>query len=144
MGGCTDCGSKGGCDTRKGGQRELLDEVLARVYPRRAWGEPDDEARFQAGVPRAESRRIARAMAEAVRAPVYYRPGDASDLGDFAWILCVGRPPSLLEVREGRVKAESAHIEEKYLRVCFSSLARMAAVQEVSLTLEEIATRLSR
>jgi hypothetical protein len=135
--GCSDCGAKGGCDTRKGVQRVALDEVVAAIYPDRTWGRPDDEARFGAGVRRREVRRIGRALSEVTRAPSFFRAGADEDLCDFVYLLCVGRSPALIEVRDGLAAPESDDgIEEKYLRVCFSSVARMAAVQEVTLTLE--------
>jgi hypothetical protein len=133
--GCSDCGAKGGCDTRKGAQHEVLEGVLARIYPDRLWGRPDDEARFRAGISRGEAQRMARSISSLLRAPTRFRPGAEEDLCDFVWILCVGREPSLLEVREGRAAAESPRIEETWLRVALSTVARLAAVQEVRLVL---------
>jgi hypothetical protein len=138
MGGCTDCHSKGGCDSRKGTQREILDEVIGRIYPDRTWGRPDDEARFGAGIGRREGQRLARAMSSLAKAPAYFRPGADEDLCDFVYLLCVGRPPSLLELRERGGAPESPGIDERYLRVCLSSVARVAAVQEVAMTLEPV------
>ena len=40
--GCTNCKSKTGCDHRKGEMLEQVDQALARLYPTRTWGEPDD------------------------------------------------------------------------------------------------------
>jgi len=133
--GCTDCRAKGGCDARKGVQRATLDEVVARVYPDRTWGRPDDEARFGAGVSSREAKRLARAMAAVLRAPTFFRAGADDDLCWFVWVLCVGRRPSLLEAREGAL-AEAPRIEERWLRVALSTVARLAAVQEVSLVLD--------
>ena len=55
----------------------VLDEVLARIYPLpdRAWGRPDDEARFRAGIGRDEVRRLGRSLASVAKAPVFFRPG---------------------------------------------------------------------
>ena len=50
MSGCTNCAAKTGCSSRKGEMFALIDDILARLYPTRTWGEPDDEARFEAGV----------------------------------------------------------------------------------------------
>ena len=135
--GCSDCGSKGGCDARKHVQRAVLDAAIDRVYPDRTWGLLDDEARFGAGVRRREAQRLGRAMAEVLRAPTFFRAGGEDDLCDFIYVLCLGRAPALIEVREGRGEPESAHIEERYLRVCLSSVARLGAVQEVELTLDD-------
>ena len=38
--GCTSCTSKGGCESRKGVERQLLSHVLPLLYPGRKWGEP--------------------------------------------------------------------------------------------------------
>jgi len=35
--GCTNCGNKGGCDTRKHEMFGAVDEALARLYPTRRW-----------------------------------------------------------------------------------------------------------
>ncbi|MSP63768.1 MAG: hypothetical protein EXR72_26165 [Myxococcales bacterium] len=137
MGGCTDCTSKGGCDERKGVQRGLFDEVMGRIYPDRTWGRPDDEARFGAGISRREAQRLGRAMAELLRAPTFFRAGADDDLCDFVYVLCLGRAPALVEVREGRGAPESSHIDERYLRVALSSVARIGAVQEVAMTLDD-------
>ena len=140
MGGCTDCSSKGGCDERKGVQRGLFDDVLARVYPDRTWGRPDDEARFGAGVSRREVERLRRSLAEILRAPTFFRAGGDDDLCDFIYVLCVGREPALIELRDGLATPESERIDERYLRVALSSVARMGAVQEVAMTLVDGAT----
>ena len=145
--GCADCGTpgaKGGCDERKGIARERIDALIDRIYPDRTWGRLDDEARFGAGIPRGEARRIGRALAELLRAPTFFRAGADDDLCDFVWVLCLGRRPSLLELRDGgsaqpaleQLAAAGGRVEERYLRACFSSLGRVAAIQEVELTLE--------
>ena len=167
--GCSDCGSKGGCDARKHTQRGLFAEVIARVYPSSSeaihgghggqggqgggptWGVLDDEARFGAGVPRGEVRRLARSIAAVAQAPTIFRAGEPEDLCDYVWVLCVGRRPSLVELRDGLARAEpgagpandpladlvpGVRVEERWLRLCFSSVARLAAMQEVALTLE--------
>src|SRR5512143_2714528 len=97
--GCSDCGRSGGCSTRKTDERRLLAEVLERVYPGRRWGEPDDLARFRAGIGEAEGRRLARRMAAVLEAPTFFRPGDDGALADFVYVLCVGRAPGLVELR---------------------------------------------
>lgn len=144
--GCSDCSSKGGCDTRKTDQRQLLDAAVARVYPGRPprWGELDDEARFGAGVPRGEAQRLARRLSSAARAPTRFVAGAPEDLCDFVWVLCLGRRPSLLELADGSAAAvlpedlplPGSPLEERWLRVALSSVARMAAMQEVRVTLD--------
>ncbi len=137
MGGCTDCHNKGGCEQHKGEQRVIIDEVLARIYPERLWGRPEDAERFGQGVPRGEVRRLAQSLSERLQAPTFFRAGSDEDLCDFVYVLCVGREPALVEVREGRAEADGTAVNEKYLRVCVSSVARLAAVQEVELVLAE-------
>jgi hypothetical protein len=138
--GCTDCSRSGGCKTRKSDERELLAEVLARVYPERRWGVLDDAARFRAGIGEAEGRRLARRMAAVLEAPTVFRAGDDGALGDFVYILCVGRAPGLVELRDAdqlsSVDAGADRIRERYLRVALSSVARVAAVQEVAFELD--------
>jgi len=139
--GCSDCGSKGGCDARKHVQRGVLDGAVDRVYPDRTWGRLDDEARFGAGVPRDEVRRLSRSIAVVARAEVTFRPGEPEDLCDFVWVLCLGRRPSLLEIREGAPVGEAdlvpgVRVEERWLRLAISSVTRAAAMQEVVLTME--------
>lgn len=139
MSGCTNCASKGGCSRRKGEERELLGRLLPELYPSLRWGDLDDAARD--GVPEAESRALARRAAEATRAPTWFIPGAADESCDHVWVLCVGRRPALLELRErGAVElpeglAPGDAVRESYLRVSLSALARVATVQEVRLTL---------
>src|SRR5947209_3659358 len=114
--GCADCDKSGGCESHKGPQREALESAIARVYPSRKWGQPDDEARFGAGVPSREVRRIARALSVACRAPTFWRAAEPDDLCELVWVLCVGREPALVDVRDGRATADSDSVKERYLR----------------------------
>jgi hypothetical protein len=134
--GCSGCTKSEGCEAEKGPQRTLIDRAIAWVYPDRTWGHPDDEARFGAGLGPREVRRLARAISIATRAPTFHRPGGPEDLCDFVYVLCVGRTPSLIDVREGRAPAEGDTVRERYLRVAFSTVARAAAMQEVALELD--------
>ena len=138
MGGCTDCSSKGGCDTRKQEERDLLAEVLPALYPGRRWGEPDDAARFERGVPGATGRRLARGAAERLKAPTYFRPGADDEACDWIYVLCVGRAPGILELRERASLdvPDGDHLRERYLRVALSQMAPFAAVQEVAFELD--------
>jgi hypothetical protein len=135
--GCTSCTSKGGCDTRKGEERELLSTVLPALYPDRRWGAPDDEARFRGGIREREGRSLARRASEALRAPAYFRPGSDGESCDYVYVLCVGRQPGLVELRDSETLrvVDGDRIEERYLRAALSSMARVAAVQEVSFEL---------
>jgi hypothetical protein len=134
--GCSGCTKNEGCETEKGPQRSLIDSTLSLVYPGGVWGQPDDEARFGAGLPLGEVRRLGRAISAATRAPAWVRPGAPDDLCHFVYVLCVGREPSLLEVREGLAPPESDLVRERYLRVAFSTVARAACMQEVAMELD--------
>ena len=132
MGDCG-CRLKAGCSSRKGTQAELLRDAVTRLYPTRRWPEIDDVARFRAGVPAALGRRLERAAARQLKARVFFREGGVDDLCDFLWILCVGREPSLLEMRERPSVPEADSIHESYLRVALSQVVRAATIQEVQL-----------
>jgi hypothetical protein len=151
VGGCTSCKSKSGCDHRKGEMLEAVDAALARLYPSRAWGQPRD------GQPGAgadlEAAALVDDLAQELDAAVFLRPGDPDGHCDFLYILCVGRPPCGVQVRDHGVPAPAEwrdaavaagaepgpggtrgpRVTESYLRVALSSLARMAVVQEVAL-----------
>ena len=143
---CTDCGRKGGCETRKQSMFAELDETLARLYPTRCWSERDDGAAFGWGIEGGEGEALARALAGPLRAATTYIAGTPEETCDYVYVLCLGRPPSLVDLREGRLteaEAEEARaavaagpVEELYLRVALSSLARVAAVQEVRVSAE--------
>ena len=133
MGGCTNCKGKSGCDDRKG---SMLDEVAAaldRVYPTRTWGE-----RAIAGAPWDGLAGLADELAGELRAATFVAPGGDDALCDHIYVLCMGRPPCAVQVRDHGVAApaewESApSIEELYLRVAVSRVAPMAAVQELAI-----------
>lgn len=133
---CTGCTKTDGCEAHKGPQRSIIDDTLARVYPGLVWGQPDDEARFGTGIRPAEAKRLCRALAAATHAPAYYRAGSGEDLCDYVYILCLGREPALLDVRDGLAEPEGDRIREAYLRVQLSTVARIACVQEVALELD--------
>jgi hypothetical protein len=142
-GGCTNCGQKGGCDARKHGMFAAIDDALARLYPTRRWSERDEDAAFGAGVTRAEAQALAAALGPALSAAAFHRAGSAEETCDFLYVLCLGRDPSLFELREGGLPAAvaaalaeaiaDAPIRETYLRIALSTLARFGAIQEVEL-----------
>jgi hypothetical protein len=121
-----------------------VDEALARLYPTRRWTERDEEAAFGAGVSPEEGAAVAQALAARLRALALYRPGTAEETCDFIYVLCLGRAPSLIERREGLsdgdaepVRSEPSQVEppleELYLRVALSTVARFAGVQQVAM-----------
>lgn len=164
MGGCTDCGKKGGCDTRKHGMFAAIDEALGRLYPTRRWGERDEAIALQAGVSREEGEALADAIATRMGTLAMFRAGDPDEWCDYIYVLCLGRTPGIVEIREGRRPAPSdgtvglgqkvsagnggndallvedggeAGLEERYLRIALSGVARFAGVQEVAMTLRQ-------
>ncbi|WP_428268390.1 hypothetical protein [Haliangium sp.] len=144
MGGCTNCAAKTGCNDRKGEMFAALDETLARLYPSRTWGEPDDLARFEAGIPEDDGQALAEELAAALDASTFFRPGGPDEYCDYIYVLCVGREPCLVQLRDGEVAvpaeigAGEGMIREQYLRVCLSQMARMAGVQQVAMALDRL------
>jgi hypothetical protein len=134
---CSNCTRENGCESHKGPQRVAIDDVMRTIYPDGTWGRPDDEARFRAGIRPREAQALARSLATATKAPTFYRDGGMDDLCHYVWILCLGRTPSLLEVRDGLAPPEDEHVRERYLRVHLSTVARLATVQEVALELDK-------
>ena len=134
--GCSGCDRHNGCEAEKGPQRTAIDAAMAAVYPTLTWGAPDDEARFLAGLGSREVMRVARRLSQATRAPAYFRAGGPDDLCDFVYLLCVGRAPALVDVRDGLAAPDGDRIRERYLRVAFSTVARLACVQEVAMELD--------
>lgn len=137
MSGCDQCGSKVGCDHRKRDMFDAIDAALARLYPGRLWGELDDEARLGAGISEAEAAALAEILADALAAATVFRPGDEDEYCNFIYILCLGREPSLIQMRDGAVPIPAeidrdALIQEQYLRLCLSDLARFAGVQQTA------------
>lgn len=142
-GGCTECGNKGDCDHRKGGMFAAIDEALIQLYPTRRWGEWDEARAFRAGVTPAAAAALADDISRRLQTLTLYRPGADDEYCDWLYVLCFGRQPSILEVREGAVSptaawAETAGepLEELHLRVALSTLAPFAAVQQVTMRME--------
>jgi hypothetical protein len=112
-----------------------VDEALARLYPTRRWTERDEAAGFGAGVSAGEGAALARALASRLKALAIHRPGTADETCDYVYVLCLGRTPSLIERREGLADhlEDDADVEELYLRVALSTVARFAGVQQVTM-----------
>lgn len=137
--GCSSCGSKVRCSHRKGAMLAAIDQALSRLYPRRRWGDLDDSQCVDAGVSEAEGRALAKALAAELRTAAFFRRGTYDEYGHYVYVLCVGRQPCLVELRDDAsvsVDLVDRQIREVYLRVCLSGLARMAAVQQCSMELD--------
>jgi hypothetical protein len=136
--GCADCKSGGGgCESHKGPQRAAIEEIMSAIYPDRTWGRPDDEARFRAGIPAREARGLGRSISTAAKAPTFFRDGGPDDLCHYVYVLCLGREPALVDVRDGLAPPEADHVRERYLRVHLSTVARLATIQEVAMELDQ-------
>jgi hypothetical protein len=138
MGGCTNCKGKSGCDHRKGAMMESVDQALADLYPTRTWGEPNDELAH--GMPREELDALADELAQELGAATFVREGGEDEPCDYIYVLCMGRTPCVVQVRDHGVDVpaewrDADGIEELYLRVVVSQRARVAAVQQVGIDL---------
>jgi hypothetical protein len=141
MAGCTNCGGKERCDSRKGPMMSAIDEALARLYPTRRWGEPDDAQGFGAGVSYEEGQALAATLALELKTATLYKQGAEDEYCDYVYVLCVGREPCLARFSDGVLPPAELFgepIRELYLRVCLSSMARMAGVQQVAMELDSI------
>ena len=142
MGGCTNCKGKSGCDHRKGAMLESVDAALAELYPTRTWGEPDDAV--ASGMPRDELDALADELAQELNAATFVREGGDDEPCDYIYVLCMGRTPCVVQVRDHGVEApaewqsvadQGGELHELYMRVVISQRARVAAVQQVSIDL---------
>lgn len=136
--GCTSCKSKTGCDHRKGEMMAEVDRTLARLYPTRTWGEPDDTA--VAGPHGHELAALADELAGELNAATFVRSGHDDEPCDYLYVLCMGRSPCTIQVRDHGVPppaewATAESIQELYLRLVVSQRARVAAVQQVAVEL---------
>jgi hypothetical protein len=120
-----------------------VDEALQTLYPDRTWGQPDDLARFGAGIDEEDGAALAEELAADLDAATFFRPGGSDEYCDYIYILCLGREPCLVQIRDGDVPLpqelrdgrDPAPVHELYLRVCLSQMTRMAAVQQTAMTL---------
>lgn len=138
MGGCTNCKGKTGCDHRKGAMMESVDQALEQLYPTRTWGEPDDAN--IAGMPRDELDALADELTQELGAATFVREGDEDEPCDYIYLLCMGRTPCVVQVRDHGVAvpdewASVDSLQELYLRVVISQRTRVAAVQQVAVDL---------
>ena len=122
-----------------------VDEALALLYPTRTWGEVDDAGAIDAMTPD-ELAALADELATELRAATFVCAGGDDEPCDYIYILCMGRAPCIVQVRDHGVAIpeewqSSDAIEELYLRVVVSQRARVAAVQQVAVTLHSPAAQ---
>jgi hypothetical protein len=157
---CTECGRKGGCSSRKGDMFAALAEILARLHPDRRWGQRDEAAALDAGITPEEGQRLAATIAARLDVATRFVPGEADEWCDYVYVLCLGRAPSVIDLREAglgeataRVDADAGDadaepdadlagdadadpaLDDLYLRLALSSVARVVGVQEVAMRL---------
>jgi hypothetical protein len=140
MGGCTNCSGKSGCDDRKHGMLSEVGTWLERLYPTRTWGHIDDALAMASGISEEDAAGLAEELGTVLKAASILRPGGEEDLCDYIYVLCQGREPCALQMRYGQVPmpselSESDVITEFYMRIALSSVAPLAVVQEVAVTL---------
>jgi len=138
VGGCTNCKGKSGCDHRKGAMMESVDHALEQLYPTKTWGEPDEAA--SAGISQEDLAALADELAGELGAATFVREGGDDEPCDYIYVLCMGRTPCVVQVRDHGVPVPAEWhgvdaIEELYLRVVISQRARVAAVQQVGIDL---------
>jgi hypothetical protein len=135
--GCTSCKSKVGCDHRKGSMLAEVDRTLAELYPTRTWGEAEDTG---AAPPFGELAGLADELAGELAAATFVRSGGDDEPCDFIYVLCLGRTPCVVQVRDHGVPVPAEWgavdgIAEMYLRLVIGHRARFAAVQQVAVDL---------
>jgi len=123
-----------------------VDQALAQLYPTRTWGEPDD--REVTGLLPDELAALADELASTLGAATFVRPGGDDEPCDFIYVLCMGRTPCVVQVRdhgvavpaEWHAATATGSISELYLRLVVSQRARVAAVQQVAVELVRAST----
>jgi hypothetical protein len=115
-----------------------VEQALEQLYPTRTWGEPDD--REPAGLASDEIAALADELATTLGAATFVRPGGDDEPCDYLYMLCLGRTPCIVQVRDHGVPvpaewSEGEAIRELYLRLVISQRAPVAAVQQVAVDL---------
>ncbi|MES1157846.1 MAG: hypothetical protein ABUL67_01980, partial [Haliangium ochraceum] len=137
MGGCTNCKGKSGCDHRKGAMMESVDRALEDLYPTKTWGEPDDAR--ASSFTREDLAALADELATELKAATFIREGNDDEPCDYIYVLCMGRTPCVVQVRDHGVAAPDEwgdQVSEMYLRLVVSQRAPVAAVQQVAVDVE--------
>jgi len=102
-----------------------VEGALERLYPSRTWGEADDAE--VVGLPADELAGLADELAAELAAATFVRLGDDDEPCDYIYVLCLGRTPCIVQDVE--------RVDEMYLRLVISHRARVAACQQVAVTL---------
>lgn len=117
-----------------------VDEALEQLYPTKTWGEPEDQD--VAGLPADEVAALADELASTLGAATFVRTGGDDEPCDYIYVLCMGRTPCIVQVRDHGVAPPAewaaamadgeSSLSELYLRLVVSQRARVAAVQQVA------------
>lgn len=112
-----------------------IDAALAALYPDRTWRAPvPSAAGLRAAT--ADAAALADELADELRAATFVRPATPT-ASAFVYILCQGRPPCAVPVRDGDLPIPSEWqpgdvIEERYLRLALATGRPFAVVQEIA------------
>ncbi len=120
-----------------------VNEWLERLYPTKTWGEIDDELAMHSGILEDDAMALAEELQQELKAATIFVRGSEEDLCDYIYVLCMGREPCALQMRDGEVPlaeelAAGDQIQELYLRIALSSVAPLAVVQQVSVQLTHL------
>jgi len=139
--GCTNCKGKSGCDDRKGPMIASIEETIERLYPTRVWGEATDVPMYgSAGDPDLLDA-LTEELGQELNAATFAVRGNDDETCDYIYILCVGRTPCIMQMRDHQVALAphadvgDAPVLEMYLRVVISHRANICAVQQVAMEL---------
>jgi hypothetical protein len=122
-----------------------VDRTLAALYPTRTWGEdaaPPEAPPLSPG----DLAALADELAGELRAATFGSPGGDAEPCDYIYVLCMGRAPCIVQVRDHGVPVPDewrtggpdgeGRLEELYLRLVVSHRAPLAAVQQVAVELQ--------
>lgn len=115
-----------------------VDAALAALYPTRTWGEPDEGIAMSLRPDPTDLAGLADDLARELNTAAFVRYGDDDEPCDYIYLLCLGRTPCIVQVRDCEVPAPrewepDTLISEQYLRVCVSHRAAMVAIQQVAM-----------
>lgn len=121
----------------------MLGEVgrhLQRLYPSRTWGELDAAGALGGGISDEDGQALAEELSVELEAATVFSAGAEHQLCNFVYVLCVGREPCALQIRDGgapmpRELQPDTVLAEQYLRIALSAVAPLAAVQQVAVDL---------
>ncbi len=140
MGGCTNCKGKGACDDHKSTMMGSVEAAIEALYPTHVWGEIDDDKTASDPFTPEDLAGLADELATELRAATFVRPGGDDEACDYIYVLCMGRAPCVIQVRDHGVPVPDEWrsvdaLEEMYLRIVVAQRTRHVAVQQVAVQL---------